>query len=247
MIQTKILFGPAGCGKTYAGRQFAAETKAALVFYQCHSWTTADDLFMGIHVPSAVAGRPESVEQPGALLKAAQLSHEGRVVLVIDELDKAPESAEALLLNFLQNGEVPIAPGEQFAANIQNLTVFITSNEVRPHTDPLLRRCKRVFMSPMSDSLICDIIESTCAANRFVVEKCWDLARRLSISEGNPALSAAEGIELMRELLNAQTKLDVLDAFRGWACRTREGAESLTEGHPRFASVWGIIKNNNAL
>lgn len=239
MKNTYILFGPPGGGKTYAAERHAAETRAELVFYQCHDWTDADELFVGVNVQAAIAGDAEAVAQPGALLKAAEYSHRGAVVLVIDELDKASERAEALLLDFLQSGRVAIRPGVHVTAKSENITVFVTSNEVRQHSDALLRRCRRVFMNPMRAEDQVRIISEQYPG--LPVALIWKAALKVANAEGNSALSVQEGLRLCEELQAADTFSAVVSAYQGWACRTRQGAAKAAK-EPLLQAVFGELK-----
>ncbi len=239
-----MLFGPPGCGKTYAAKMRAKALQANYLEHMFHSWSSDEELFTGVNITAAIAGDAENVRQDGVLTKAARLSHEGLVVLLLDELDKAPERVEYLLLQFLQDGIAPVKPGEYVQANLTNLEVFITSNEVREHSDALLRRVKRVFMNPLPDEVIIDAMHS---ASRFDYNECtlfWKIAKAIAKQEGNESLSLQEGTNLVADLMSCASYMDVVEAFQGWASRTREGAE-FAKIMPQLETVWGIVKRQN--
>jgi MoxR-like ATPase len=245
-MKAKMLFGPPGCGKTHAAKMRAKELQANYLEHMFHSWSSDEELFTGVNITAAIAGDAENVRQDGILTKAARLSHEGLVVLLLDELDKAPERVEFLLLQFLQDGIAPVKPGEYVQANLTNLEVFITSNEVREHSDALLRRVKRVFMNPLPDEVTIDAMHS---ASKFNLQECtliWRVAKAIAKEEGNEALSLQEGTCLVEDLTKAASHSDVVEAFQGWAARTREGAR-FASAIPQTDTVWGIVKKANSL
>jgi len=220
-----ILHGPPGVGKTRRAEEYARVHGAALVFYQCHAWTDADELFAGVDVRAAVAGDVDNVRQPGVLAVAAEKSHSGLVVLVLDELDKTSDKAEALLLDFLQSGRVPLAPGVHVRANMDNLVVFITTNGVREFSEALLRRGRRVWMQPLPVEEQVKIIAERAGCSESLARVAWKAARWVAEQEGNSALSMQEGWNIVLELLEGEpTKQAVISALQGWAARTEAGA-----------------------
>ncbi|MDM7321093.1 MAG: hypothetical protein P3W91_005125, partial [Fervidobacterium sp.] len=75
----------------------------------------------------------------GVLTKAVRLSHDRKVVLVLDEWDKTHPSADAFMLDFLQHGRIHFR-GHLEVAKKSNLYVFLTMNYERALSEPLLRR-----------------------------------------------------------------------------------------------------------
>lgn len=216
--------GPPGCGKTRRAEMAARDSGAALVYYQCHSWTDADELFVGVDVAAAVAGDASNVRQDGVLTRAARLSQRGPVVLVLDELDKAPERAEALLLDYLQSGRAPFAPGHHVQANLDNLEVYITSNNVRPLSDALLRRGRRVWMRPLTAEMVEQIALDQTGAPAGVIATLRKAAWAVAAAEDRDHVTVAEFVPLVLEVLEAQSIDDIRDALAGWAARTEAGA-----------------------
>ncbi|HEX2551653.1 MAG TPA: MoxR family ATPase [Nocardioidaceae bacterium] len=153
-----LLEGPAGTGKTELAKAVAEGTGTALIRLQCYEgldearalyeWNyrkqllriqaaqaTADDgAWDEIH--DDIFSEPFLLERP--LLAA--IRHEGPVVLLIDETDKADVEVEGLLLELLSDFQVTIPELGTIAAS-QRPFVVLTSNSTRELSEALKRRC----------------------------------------------------------------------------------------------------------
>jgi len=153
-----LLEGPAGTGKTELAKAVAAGTGATLIRLQCYEgldearalyeWnyrkqllriqaaqaTTEDGAWDEIH--DDIFSEPFLLERP--LLAA--IRHEGPVVLLIDETDKADVEVEGLLLELLSDFQVTIPELGTIAA-AQRPFVVLTSNSTRELSEALKRRC----------------------------------------------------------------------------------------------------------
>jgi MoxR-like ATPase len=226
-----LLEGPPGCGKTALAEAVSRALGAPLVAAQLHAWTDSDELFVGVDVCAAVAGDAAAVRQDGVLARAARLSEEhDLVVVLLDEIDKAPERAEALLLDWLQSGRVPVQPAVHLRTRLDRVLVFLTSNAARPLSEALLRRARRVAMEPLPveqvERLIADALASSLSAQAALglARLTWRAARAVAQAEGNTALSPQEGIKLAREIVGvAESCEDVREALAGSAARTEQG------------------------
>jgi MoxR-like ATPase len=230
MNQIFIISGPPGVGKTRHAELYAQQHDMALVYYQCHAWTDADELYFGVNVQAAVAGEVGKVRQPGVLAIAAESSNCRPTCLILDELDKTSDKAEALLLDFLQSGRVPIAPGQHIVADIDSLVVFIITNGYRDFSDALLRRGRRIWMKPLPINQQTEIIAEKAKCPVGLARVAWKAARWVAMQEGNSSLSMQEGWNMIKELLSSPApacKEAVEEALAGWAARTANGAEAV--------------------
>lgn len=239
-----LLEGVPGAGKTALGEAIARAWGWPLVFAQFHAWTDADELFVGVDVASAVAGDAERVRQDGVLARAARLTHEhDRVVLVLDEVDKAQERTECLLLDFLQSGRVPVRPGEHLQARLDRLIVCLTSNAQRDLSDALLRRVRRVRIDPLPVELFDRLVAERTGVPAGVVTLVSRAARLVAEDEG-VTLSLQEVSHAARECFAlAQSAEDVREILAAWAARTPAGVAAVRKGPAEKlpASIWGEV------
>jgi MoxR-like ATPase len=149
--QPLLLEGEAGVGKTEVAKALAAARGAHLIRLQCHEgidlhqalydWDHARQI-LAIREAEAgghsreLFGREFLLRRP--LLEA--LEHDGPVVLLIDEVDRADDEFEAFLLEFLSDFQVSIPELGTVTARRRPLVV-LTSNRTRELHDALKRRC----------------------------------------------------------------------------------------------------------
>ncbi|MFK7893338.1 MAG: AAA family ATPase [Granulosicoccus sp.] len=149
-----LLEGEAGVGKTEVAKSLASVVGAPLIRLQCYEgldaqhalydWDYQRQLLaiqmVGKAAPDALKrtlySRDFLVERP--LLSA--ISSDRQVVLLIDEIDRADEEFEALLLEVLSDFQVSIPELGTFSATTRP-HVILTSNGVRELSDALRRRC----------------------------------------------------------------------------------------------------------
>ena len=229
-----VIMGPPGTGKSAFASAVAVALSSELVVYQCHSWSDADELFVGVDVSAAVSGDAESVRQDGVLARVAKLSQEKGVVLLLDELDKTMERTESLLLDWLQSGRVPIKPGVHLQTNLNNVLVIATSNEQRDLTEAGTRRFCRLVMNPLDVKTQIALIHTRSGIPIGICKLLWKAARRVASSEGNESLSIQEGIRLISSASYlAESMDDVSILLSQWAARTAKGRTYISRNMER--------------
>lgn len=139
-ISALLLDGPPGCGKTFLAKYISWQLKAKLMQFQFFPGCGREDLILDL------ALGPQGQRTQGILLNAMTYSHEKKIVLLLDELDKAEPRVDSFLLTFLNEGSLLVPQLGEFVANRANLIVVITKNDEREAQNPLIRRCRPVQM-----------------------------------------------------------------------------------------------------
>ncbi len=157
-----LVEGEPGCGKTEIAKVLAAATGAELIRLQCYEgldanaslyeWNYPKQLFT-IRLQEKVR-RPEEIEARifteefllrRPLLRALDGGGTARPVLLIDEIDRADEEFEGLLLEVLSDFQVTIPEIGTIKAKAIPFVV-ITSNRTRELSDALRRRCLYAYL-----------------------------------------------------------------------------------------------------
>jgi MoxR-like ATPase len=151
-----LLEGEPGVGKTTAAKTLAAVLDTALVRLQCYEGLTASEALydwnyqrqlLSIRLAEA---RREGIAESDLYTEAYLVNrpilecvrHHGPTppVLLIDEIDRADDEFEALLLEFLGESAVTVPELGTFVAERPPVAV-LTSNRSRDLHDALRRRC----------------------------------------------------------------------------------------------------------
>lgn len=241
---TVILTGKPGTGKTSLAEFFAQQVDAEYYYQLCHHWLSEEEMFIGIDIGAVAVGvnDRESAYQPGVLLKVAEASQRGKVVLCVDELDKAPTRMEVLLLDFLQTGRVYLPGDGYIQANLENLYVFITSNEQRPLLAPTLRRGFRLEMDflPANDEL--DIIRKKTGGEMAIIKLIVRMIREIR-TNGETSPSLQEGINVCRTIDTVNSPKECEMLLKGWLCKEEGDWQALERAYTRpHHALWGQVK-----
>ncbi len=151
-----LLEGEPGVGKTTAAKVLADVVDAPLLRLQCYEGLTAAEALydwnyqrqlLSIRLAEARgSGIDESdlyteaylVDRP--ILQCVRYRGPGAAILLIDEIDRAEDEFEALLLEFLGEAAVTVPELGTFVADRPPIVV-LTSNRSRDLHDALRRRC----------------------------------------------------------------------------------------------------------
>jgi MoxR-like ATPase len=151
-----LLEGEPGVGKTTAAKTLAAVLDTPLVRLQCYEGLTASEALydwnyqrqlLSIRLAEARGARIEEsdlyserylVDRP--ILQCVRHQGPTAPVLLIDEIDRADDEFEALLLEFLGESTVTVPELGTFVADYPPIAV-LTSNRSRDLHDALRRRC----------------------------------------------------------------------------------------------------------
>ena len=157
------LEGPPGAGKTEFAKTYTKLSNelfqnVELVDYQCDATTGKTELFEDINISAAIRGDADNVNIPGKLIEAIKKVNDGkRVVLFIDEYDKAREETDAFLLQFLQSGKInstqhgDLEIKDEYKSNLQ---VILCKNDMREElSGPLSRRIRIIRLDYMKPAL----------------------------------------------------------------------------------------------
>jgi len=154
-----LIEGEAGVGKTEVAKCLAKVHGRRLIRLQCYEGLDAQHALYDwdyqrqlLAIQMAGSADPETLKKTlysdDYLVKRPMLdaiSSEQPVVLLIDEIDRADEEFEALLLELLSDYQISIPELGTFSAQTRP-QVVLTSNGIRELSDALRRRCLYHYM-----------------------------------------------------------------------------------------------------
>lgn len=158
-VKAVLIRGPPGVGKTALTRALSDILNASYHFFQCTLGTSEDELLWRL-VPSEETKSGIKLVH-GPLPIALLSSRKQKTILCLDEFDKTRPSADALLLDYLQNARVSLRDDgrkELITGKSENLIVFLTSNDEREFSEPLLRRVIQLKLSYLQPELVKKIL-----------------------------------------------------------------------------------------
>jgi MoxR-like ATPase len=236
--QPLLLEGEAGVGKTEAAKALAGAAGARLIRLQCHEgmdlhhalydWDYARQLLAiraAEHGAAAanVFGREFLLRRP--LLEA--LEHDGPVVLLIDEVDRADDEFEAFLLEVLSDFQVTVPELGTVTARSRPLVV-LTSNRTRELHDALKRRCLYHWIDYPSREREAEIVRARIpGVPEEIAERVCAAVARLRGEELYKLPGIGETIDWARALLALGD--DGLEDTLGAALKVREDIDRVRE------------------
>lgn len=239
--QPVLIEGEAGVGKTSVATALAAATGARLVRLQCHEgldahqalydWDYAKQMVMLRQ--SEISGSPAPLYSRDYLVRRPlleALEHEGAVVLLIDEIDRADEAFEALLLELLSEFQVTIPELGTIRAP-QRPFVVLTSNRTRELHDALKRRCLYHWLdypSPAEEQAI--VRRRVPDVPQEIADRVCGAVARLRREELYKAPGVGETIAWAKALMTLGPGHD-LDGTLGVVLKVHEDIERVREGN----------------
>jgi MoxR-like ATPase len=107
-VPSMLLFGEPGAGKTSFAKFLASELQAELIFAPCYDGVSSEQLVFNWDLGTLVDAMTDEntsgrdAMKDGYLLQALKKSQTHKVVLLIDEIDKAKPSVDTFLLSYMQ-------------------------------------------------------------------------------------------------------------------------------------------------
>src|SRR4051794_19866445 len=235
--QPLLLEGEAGVGKTEVARAAASARGARLIRLQCHEgidvhqalydWDYARQL---LALRAAEGGVDEGelfsrrflLRRP--LLEA--LEHQGPVVLLVDEVDRADDEFEAFLLELLSDFQVTIPELGETIRAVERPLVVLTSNRTRELHDALKRRCLYHWIDyPTREREAAIVRARVPGVAEDVAERVCDAVARLRGVELYKLPGVGETIGWAQALIALGSANDDLDDTLGVALKVREDLE----------------------
>lgn len=148
-----LVEGPAGTGKTFLAKTLSDLLSLDLIRLQCHEGIDEDKAVYEWNYKKQLLSIQDKSDKKNLfseeylikrpLLQA--LTSEADNLLLIDEIDRADEEFEALLLEILAENQITIPEMGTIKGN-ENKIIILTSNNTRELSDALRRRCIYLYL-----------------------------------------------------------------------------------------------------
>jgi len=222
-----LIEGKVGVGKTALARALASGLGRRLVALHCHEgidlasavyeWNVPAQLLALRLLQSKKSVTPDEtpelfsprylIRRP--LLEALRPDTSGAPVLLIDEVDRADPAFEAYVLEFLAEFAVSVPEAGRFEATEPPI-VIITSNQTRPVSDALKRRCLYHFIAAPDAATERAILEARApGAIERLSQAVVDAVRRVQKSSNAELGNVADAMAWTNTLFHIdRTELD---------------------------------------
>ncbi len=253
-----LLEGEPGVGKTSAAKTLSAVLDSPLIRLQCYEGLTAAEALydwnyqrqlLSIRLAEA---KGDGIEEADLYTEAYLVDrpilqcvrHRGPTppVLLIDEIDRADDEFEALLLEFLGEAAVTIPELGTFVADRPPITV-LTSNRSRDLHDALRRRCLYHWIDYPEPQRAAEIVRRTVTgattalieqATQFVVgARNLDLDKPPGVAETIDWVAALFALGVT-ELVAARTHQSL--ASLGALAKTPDDTDLIAEAFVEYSS-----------
>jgi MoxR-like ATPase len=214
--QPLLLEGEPGVGKTAAAKSLARALEAPLIRLQCYEGLTASEALyewnyqrqlLAIRLSESRAEKlsdadlfTEEFLQERPILQAIRQRGPIAPVLLIDEIDRADDEFEALLLEFLGESSITIPELGTFTAARRPIVV-LTSNRSRELHDALRRRCLYHWVEFPEPARAAEILRrSVPSAAQGLIMTATDFVGRARELDLDKAPGLAESIDWVSAL-----------------------------------------------
>jgi MoxR-like ATPase len=233
--QPLLLEGEAGVGKTETAKALAAATGARLIRLQCHEGIDVHhalyDWDYGRQLLALRGGDGEELFSERFLLRRPlleALEHDGPVVLLIDEVDRADDEFEAFLLELLSDFQVTIPELGTISARGRPVVV-LTSNRTRELHDALKRRCLYHWIDYPSPAREREIVAARLPdVPEEIARRVVSAVARLRAQELYKLPGVGETLAWAQALVALGPEAD-LEATAGVALKVREDIQRVRE------------------
>lgn len=152
----------------------------------------------------------------------------GRKVLLLDEIDKAPEEIEYTLLEVLSEFSMSIPQyGTVTCPEDQIPIVFLTSNKYRDLSDALKRRCSYLYLKHKNKGELMQIIKSQADVNETLARMIAEIITESSNYNLVKSPSVAEGVQWARFLKQYGTDVKTMEASFGMLFKNVSDMENM--------------------